>query len=199
MSKSRLLALSVLLVAVSPLAAQEKFPPTRIALINIGEVFNKSIKAKERKKEMEAKTLVYRKQMESLKTECNKYQQVLVDVNAEAEERAVAGKHLLALRRKMEDIDVEVRRVLGKKQEQFMLELFKEIQDAIKEHADANDIDLVLIYGDPPKDDVLKVANINRKMMAAEQGGLVPIFIRSRIDITQAVLERINDIDAIED
>jgi hypothetical protein len=96
---------------------------------------------------------------------------------------------VLATRRKLEDLDAEVRRVLGKKQEQFIVDLYTDLQVATQKHAATNNIDLVLTYSDPGKEDLLKFPTITRKIAVADQGGSVLLFIRGRIDITQAVLK----------
>lgn len=192
-------ALTCLIFAVSLFFTQrtafsQDAGPTRIAVINLGEVFLNYEKAKNSKKELETFLAPYKVASEKLRDEANKLQQVATDPKLDMEAKNAATQKVLVIRRKLEDLDLEVRKLLGKKQEQSLLDLYADVRAAIEKYADAHNLDLVLVYGEPvKKEDAGKFQNLTRKMQAMDQGGVVPVFIRSRIDITRAVLTRLNE------
>jgi Skp family chaperone for outer membrane proteins len=174
--------------------AQEQPAPTRIAVVNLGEVFLNYARTKDGKKALEAALAPYKKLSDQLQADSVRLQQVVVDPKVDAEEKNAANKKLVAIRRQQEDLNLESQKVFGKKNEQHFIDLYSDVEAAIQRHADAHNIDLVLAYGEPlNKEDRLKFPNVSRKMNGAEFGGAVPIFIRPRIDITQAVLKSLND------
>jgi Skp family chaperone for outer membrane proteins len=195
-----LLVAWALALAVPPRpAAAEDAGPTRIAIVNLGEVFRNYEKAKKSQKELETFFAPYRSTTEKLRDEATKLQQVANDPKADAEAKNAATQKALQTRRKLEDLDFEVRQLLGKKQEQSYLELYADVRGTIEKYADDNKIDLVLIYDEPvKKEDSSTFANVSRKMQAINQGAVVPIFIRPRIDITKAVLSRLNEAYALK-
>jgi Skp family chaperone for outer membrane proteins len=182
----------VIALAVVPLAAQES-PPTRVAVLRLDEVLQNYTKAKEGKKALEAAVAPYKLLLEQLKEETNRLQQAAADPKGEPVEKDAASKKLVELRRKMEDLTTEAQKVAGKKSEQLLTEVYADVEAAVQRHADAHQIDLVLTYTDAPKEDRFKYPNVMRKINAASQGGVVPLFIRPRIDITHAVLQILNE------
>ncbi|MFO0966020.1 MAG: OmpH family outer membrane protein [Gemmataceae bacterium] len=188
-----LLSAAFCAVVISPSAGQEAAPPTRIAAVNMGELLRNYAKAKAMKEAIEAEITPYKVLAEKLKTEMAKFQATVVDPLADMEAKNAASKNVLAHRRKMEDLDTEVRRALGAKQEQFIIDLYTDIQAAVRRHADANKIDLVVAHSEPAKDDIFKFANVTRKITATDQGGTLLLFVRDRIDITDPVLKSLND------
>lgn len=196
LSMSRLLIACLGLgVALMPgvLRAQEA-PPTRIAVLNQSVVYSKYQRAIDTKKEMEATVQPYKILMEKMRSEATKLQQEATDQKADNETKNAAQQKLLGLRRKQEDLEAEARITLGRKSDQYLIDIHTDIQAAAQRLAEARNFDLVLVYGEPlNKEDVLKVANITRKMQAADQGAVVPIYIRPRIDITEAMLESLNE------
>jgi len=186
-----LAGLCVLLLTAVPAAAQEG-ATTRVAVVNVGAVINGYTKSQVAKKELEAEFGLYRTQAEKLRAEMTRLQQVVSDAKVSADEKTAATSKLVEHRRKLEDLEGEVRQVAGKKQEKFIIDVYSDMQAAIQRHAEANNIDLVLMYNEPERD-LLGFPNISRKIAASDQGGLVPIFIRPRSEITQAVLQSLND------
>jgi Skp family chaperone for outer membrane proteins len=179
-------------LTVRPVTAQEQPPVTRIAVINVGEVFTNYTRAKEGKKELEVAVAPYKQLMDKLRDESTKLQQLAAD-KLEPDQKADITKQLLSLRRQSEDLNAELQKVAGKKSEQIVTNIYADLETAVRRYAEAHEIDLVLTYGEPLKDDRLSYANVTRKLNAANQGGIVPIFIRPRIDITQAVLKSLNE------
>jgi Skp family chaperone for outer membrane proteins len=188
-----LLICLALFCGTSLLSAQDA-APTRIAILNIGEVLAQYQKATNAKKELEAVVQPYKALSDKLRSELTKLQQEATDPKADDDAKNAARQKVLAMGRKLEDLETEARSTIGKKSEQSFIDIYSDIQAAVQKEADAKNFDLVLIYGEQlNKDDVLKFANLTRKLQAANQGAVVPIFIRPRIDLTQATLKSLNE------
>jgi Skp family chaperone for outer membrane proteins len=190
-----LVAVSIALtVGTRPLAAQEPPPPpTRIAVVNIGDVFRNYARLVDGQKEMVAALAPYKKAGEQLRDESNRLQKISTDPAASVDEKNDATKKLVAIRRQQEDMNLEAQKTVGKKNEQMLIAVYADLEAAVARHAEANQIDLVLTIGEPSGDERMKFANINRKVAAINTGGIVPLYIRPRVDITQAVLKILND------
>ena len=93
-------------------------------------------------------------------------------------------------------MSAEISRVLGKKQEDNLVELWKDVQGGIKTYADRHRIDLVLGFGDPMEKALLdQFANVNRKMVATELGSTVTYYHSPTSDIAAGVVRLLNDPD----
>jgi outer membrane protein len=174
-------------------AAQESPPPTRIAVVNVAEIFQNYTRAKEGNKEMEAALAPYKQALAKLQEEKTKLQDQVRDGKLDTEEKAAAVKKQISVQRQIEDLTAEAQKIGTKKTEQMMIDLYADVQAAIARHAEAQKFDLVLAYSEAPKLEQMTALNINRKLMAARNGGVVPMFIHPRIDITQAVLKSLNE------
>src|SRR5262249_21233390 len=103
-------------------------------------------------------------------------------------------RKIIDAKRQLEDMSRDIQAQLGKKQEANLVTLWKNVQAAIKTHALEKNIDIVLAYGDPVDKALLDLfPNINRKMQAMDQGSTIPLFVSSRVDITDAVVELLNN------
>ena len=78
---------------------------------------------------------------QKLRDEFNRLQRAAFDGKTDEEERARANRKLLLVRRNMEDLENEVRKIIGKKQEQHVIDLYTEVQNAVKQYAGARDED----------------------------------------------------------
>lgn len=169
-------------------------PAARVATVNIGLVFTKYEKAHEMKKMLEADLAPLKAKAEKIKVEMKGFQTITNSPNDHpAEVVADAQDQLRKGTRQLEDLDTQARRLIGKKQETQLIELWVDIKTAIAEHATAKDYDVVLAYGDPPDDNWESFASINRKMNAMDAGGVTPIYIRNGADISAGVLTQLND------
>jgi len=165
----------------------------RVAVVNIGHVFTHFHRARAVKIELEQDLAVY-KESARLYTESIKAHENALrsrDFGNDTEE-GVKTKLALSMKQ-MKDLQVEVQRVLGKKQEDNLVQLWKETQAGIKTYADRHNIDVVLGYGDPLEKDLLNTfPNINRKMQAMDAGSAVPLVVSPKIDISAGVVKVLN-------
>src|ERR1700683_5591458 len=84
---------------------------------------------------------------------------------------------IIHAKRELEDMAADMSRLLGEKQQETLVSLWKEVQDGIKTYAEKNGIDIVFGYGDPMEKELLdRFPNVNRKMQAMDLGSTVPLF-----------------------
>ena len=167
-------------------------PENRVAVVNIGVVFTQYEKAKQFKGQMEKMLQPFKDQAERLKAEIAKLEAQQKDMQTRAEDKAKFEQAIITGKRKLEDLDREARAKIGKQQEEHLIALYKEVVNAVKEHAETHGIQIVLGYGEPPDADLFTFANINRKLTGMDMGGSVPLYFRPGIDISQHVVDSLN-------
>jgi Skp family chaperone for outer membrane proteins len=161
----------------------------RLAVVNIGTVFLNYKKAKEFKSEMEQLMKPYQGRAQMLKAEIQKLTD-LSTANQDLSKKAQLDDALLLAKRKLEDVDREARQKVGKRQEEHLVALYKEVHAAIKEYADEHGIHLVLGYGELP--DIFSFANITRKLSAMDKGAIIPLHFRANLDISMPIVDRLH-------
>jgi Skp family chaperone for outer membrane proteins len=169
---------------------------TRIAFVNIETVFQNYEKAVIYKKEMEKLIEPYKAKADKLKAEILQWQRELQDpamqknpkFNKEQWEAGVTKN-----KRDLEDLTKEVGLIVGKKNEEQVVQLFKEVNDAVQAHALANGFQAVMCYGESTKLNPLGFENISRKVQGMEGSGCMSfMYIAPGLDISQAVTENLN-------
>ena len=172
--------------------AQAQQTGTRVAVVNIGTVFNKYQKAIDFKKMMEATLEPYKSRAEKIKKDVLAYQGGINDPKTEIKLKEQYQRAIVDLKRQLEDLDGDARKVIGKKQEEHLIQLFREVSDHIKAVASSNGIHLVLGFGEPPDADLYTFANINRKLIGMDMGAMVPLYYHSTLDISEVVAVSLN-------
>jgi Skp family chaperone for outer membrane proteins len=170
---------------------------TRIAFVNIEIVFQNYTKAKNYKKEMEDAVAPFRAEAEKLKADMIKWQRELDDPTSPTKipdfnkERWAEG--IKANKRKLEDLSAQVGKVIGKKNEEQVTQLYKEVNDMVQRHAAQNGFHAVLCYGESTKLSPLGFENISRKVQGMEGTGCLSfMYVAPGLDISQAVTDALN-------
>jgi Skp family chaperone for outer membrane proteins len=79
---------------------------------------------------------------------------------------------------------------LGKKSEEEIRTLYKDVSEVVREHATARGIDLVLQYNDATTaEDFMSSQNIARKL---QTGALMPLYAVEGLDISDEILAILN-------
>jgi Skp family chaperone for outer membrane proteins len=93
-------------------------------------------------------------------------------------------------RQELENLYREAEQKAGKKYEQFMTVLWRDMELAIRKCAECYGHNLAIAYGDPADQELRNgFPNINRKMVAMDSGDCVPLYVHCSADITDAVAE----------
>jgi len=168
---------------------------TKVGVVNIGVLFTKYEKATVFKKELETELMPLKADAEKIKTNMKQHQDWLELNGKKPGEAAQIEKSTQALRnnqRLLEDLDANARKLIGKKQEFQLIQLYREIHSAVATYAQQNGFHIVLAYGDPPDQDQFTFQNINRKMGGMDIGAAVPYYWQGGLDISNDVLVRLN-------
>jgi Skp family chaperone for outer membrane proteins len=166
---------------------------TRVAVVNVGLVFSKYDKARFYKSELEATLKPFKEKGEKIAAEMKTYGEPLkAGKVTDPKLKDQYEQYLLKLKRDMEDVDREARNLIGKKQEDQIITLYKEVIGAIQLFAQQSKYELVLGYGQQIEGDVNSFANINRIMQGMDLGSTTPLFLVGRVDISQAVVDQLN-------
>lgn len=154
----------------------------RVAVVNVGQVFNQWKKATK-----------FKAELEELARPFNERAKEIQDRTRNSKDETVRAK----ANKELEYLATEMRRKLGKLSEDTLVLLYTEIQDAAKTYATRHGIELILGYGDPIAKELLdQFHNINRKELAAERGHVVPLHASRGADISGGIVALLNNRDA---
>ena len=177
----------------APRTAVDKPRVVRAATVNMGYVINKCERGKEFKHQLEVAVTPYVKKSKLLKENIGAWEQAIKNEDFVVDSREQLIAKIVGAKRELADMELEMQRLRRKKQEDNFVTLWKEIQGGVKANATQHGVALVLGWGDP-MDKTLhdQFPNVNRMMLAMDQGSMVPLFIRSSVDIEEQVTELLN-------
>jgi Skp family chaperone for outer membrane proteins len=194
------LLLSLLLLGVSSSTGQpvreanRPIGATRVAVVNVGAVFHKYHRAIQFKADIDDLLRGPKADSQRILDEMKAW-----DAALKAQDFTDASKEeyeakLKNAKKKLDDIDAAMRNAIGKRQEDNLLILWNEVREGVRLYAEQQKLGLVLGYGDPSdKRDLDLFPNVNRKMQAMDLGSTVPLFIGDRVEISEGVIEWLNN------
>ncbi len=163
---------------------------TRIAVINLSEVI---------------------KGYDKWKTFQQSYKQAFEHFNVEFETRKKTGlglksdlgkltpddpnaekikQQLRELDRQVQDLGEEAKKYLGKMQDGFAVEVYREVNEAVEHYARANDIEMVMHFNDGvTAQDIMNPANVQRKL---QNPACMPMYTAPGMNITASITEMLN-------
>jgi len=107
-----------------------------------------------------------------------------------AAQRGDFEKEIKRLQRTMQDKTDEARAALDKKQGEIIVQVYKEVEDAVNTYARQGGLEMVLHFNDAVAEtDRNTAANIARKMSA---GACMPMYITPGLDISQDIVNALN-------
>jgi len=166
---------------------------TRVAVVNVGTVFSKYAKANVFKEELQKTIKPFKDKADGWRKQVIEYNDMLQKQDFSKYKKEDLEKAVLERKRAMEDMDREVRNLIGKQQEDQLVQLWKEISTHIRAYGASKGFHVVLGYGDPMDQKELDTfANINRKMQGMDMGGLCPLYVAQGLDISEEVVQSLN-------
>lgn len=165
---------------------------TRVAVVNYGVVFTKYEKAKNFKEEMERELKPFKEEAEKIKKSVLEYQTAYNNPKVPEKDKEQYAAYLRTLKRQLEDLDIAARTKIGKRQEEHLVQLYREVSNQIQTIASSNGIHLVLGFGEPPNEDLMSPKNIDRKLTGMDMGYLVPLYFHASLDISEHVVAALN-------
>lgn len=164
---------------------------SRIAVINMVQVLKNYKKFQNAEAEVKAQVQKVDSQLEVKNGEALKMKksfQEATDPNV----RDGLEKDLKKLQREMQELQEDTRKNVMKLQGELSVQIYKEVEDAVKLFAKVNDIELVLHFNDAMTQvDYYSPANVQRKLLTV--GPLMPMYFDPRMDISMAVTKMLND------
>jgi Skp family chaperone for outer membrane proteins len=190
------LSAALLIIAGGTASAQGQAmsqPATKVGVVNVGLLFTKYAKAQVFKKELEGDLAPLKAEAEKIKNVMQAHQEWIKKAGTtDPGQKEKSEKALRDGQRALEDLDLQARKLIGKKQEAQLVQLYKEIQAAVQSYGQQSGYHVIFAYGDPPDADLYTFGNINRKMSGMDMGGIVPFYIQNGLDVSNDVLQRLN-------
>jgi Skp family chaperone for outer membrane proteins len=169
------------------------FGTTKVAVLNLGHVFSNYERNKAFKKEVDLKFKNAAEEARQLAINIKTWQASLQQGNLSDSKKQQYEEKLIAAKRRLEDLERTARAKVGKLHTDNLVVVWRDIREAVKSFSKEHDIDLVLMYGDPNDSLLDQLPNINRKMQTADTGGSAPFFVNPRADISEAIVEMLNE------
>lgn len=161
---------------------------TRVALVNLGQVFRNYQKFKNFEEQMKSSTLWYQKQIDDRKNHLTQMQadyQKQTDANA----RDQVEKQMKQLQREVQDMTDDAKTKLSKAEFDQLVQTYREVQDATSRYARVHNFELVLHYNDGIGADAFAPAIFSRKLA---NGACQPLYMAPGMDITGDVIAMLN-------
>jgi Skp family chaperone for outer membrane proteins len=165
-------------------------PRTRIALLNIAYVIKYYKKTETFQSEMKGELKTFDERIRAKNTQYEQLGKHAQDPKTTAEQREADQKQMTQLKREIEDLNAEGKSTLGKKSDEQMVILYREIQDAARRYAEAHNFEAVFTYMDATtQTDYYSPNFIARKF---QNTSLMPLYQAPGMDISAEVLTALN-------
>jgi Skp family chaperone for outer membrane proteins len=170
-----------------------QFGTTRIAVVNIGKVFNEYSRAIEFKADLEKTLRPFKDKADRINKKIASWEAAVKNEDFHASSKEEYQEKIINGKRELEDMGQKIQKDLGARQEQNLVTLWKEVTTGINSVAANQKIDVVFGYGDVVDKDLLDLfPNVNRKMQAMDLGSTVPLYANRRCDISGEVVRLLN-------
>jgi Skp family chaperone for outer membrane proteins len=168
-------------------------PATRIAFINVDKVFMEYKKANFFRDELKGKIEPKRVEYQTLaKSILSKKHDLETRPGLTPQEREAIQRDMIALQRKMEDLNGEMEKAIGARSDDITVQLYRDLQENVQKYAAANNFQAVLAYREPPTGDPLNMMVLVRRDNAMKMGTLSGMVVPPGLDISGAVVNLMN-------
>jgi outer membrane protein len=166
----------------------------KVGMINLAAVLKGYNKFKVYNDEIEKIRLDYQKKEDDLKDLIKKWTEFASNVKATQADRDKAEETIKTCQRRIEDNLAEYKKVRGKKSDDQMVQMFKEIEEAVKTFAGHNGFHMILHYSEPlTEPDKYSATNIQRKLVGpGSSGGICPMYFVASLDVSADVVRTLN-------
>jgi Skp family chaperone for outer membrane proteins len=176
--------------AVEPILERPALKVTT-AYINLTAVVKNYDRFKQFSQEIREEVSDTETKVNKLKSQLQAAAQELADQSLTQDERKAIERRVTLQQRRFEDTVKEGREFIGKKTDEQLVTIYKDIHAEVTRYARANGIEAVLHYNDaaPDSKDYFTPQNISRKMQA---GAAMPVYLAPGADISDKVVEALN-------
>jgi Skp family chaperone for outer membrane proteins len=180
--------------AQGPAPAVQPPAQTRVALVNTVQVIKSYHKYKTFEDEQRRLAKPFEEKNKAYQDNLKEWQKVLENPQATPQQKEEAEKQIKERKRQIEDNAGEFKRILAKKSDEQLVQLYREVEDAVKRYAGSNGFHIVLQFDERTNPaEIYTPMNIQRKIQgSAATGATVPVFIAPGLDITPGVVTLLN-------
>jgi Skp family chaperone for outer membrane proteins len=183
------------LMAQQPAQPAQAPAAMRVGVINLHLVLKGYQKTKIYDAEVETIIAPMRKQGEKMKEDMKSWENAMKPgvAGVTDENREQYAKAIRQTKHALEELEAEASKKVTKKREEQLVQLYREIEDAVKRYATAQGFTMVLQYTEPEAAEKYTPANIQRKLAGSSQTGCtVPMYFHDALDISAAVIANLN-------
>lgn len=160
---------------------------SRVALLNLSHVLKNYQKAVVLNNELKDIAAPFQQRA---KAKAAQYEALAKEAQTKPDQRELYEKQARQLKREMEDLSNETQQVMAKRQDDALVLIYKEVQDASQRVAMSQGFDMVLSYNDATtSQEYWSPMNIMRKL---QQGACTPLFFTRGMDISSDVVSALN-------
>jgi RNA polymerase sigma factor (sigma-70 family) len=168
---------------------------TRIGLINLTRVLKGSKKFQAAQADLRARMEQAQQKLDALRKQAQKSQAESDDPATPPGRREQSEWQLRRLKKEMEDEEQRARGMMDKMSGDALTAMYREVEDAAHRLANANGLELVLFYNDAVTEaDFYNPKALERKL--SQPGALMPMVVSPGMDITAAVIDVLNRMQA---
>jgi Skp family chaperone for outer membrane proteins len=164
----------------------------RVAMVNMYVIMKGYKKVEMYNEEMKTLVKPYTEEMKKLQKNYKGWLDISQDKNKPQKDRDEATKYALEYEHQIKVLNAEWNKKIVAREDQTVVQLYREIEDAIARYAKSNGIHLVFQYFEP-LDVQYSPKNIGRKVTGVTNFAAVgPIYIADGLDISNAVVGVLN-------
>jgi Skp family chaperone for outer membrane proteins len=169
---------------------------SKVGLINMAAVLKGYNKFSVYNNEIEKIRIEYEGKDAELKKKHQAWQAYNADPKRTQAEKEQGEMSLVQLARAIEDNKKAYGVVRAKKSDEQMIQMWREVEEAIKRFAPGNGYQLVMHYSEPLSDaDKYSAPNIQRKLVGpGSSGGVCPVYFAQEMDISQDIVRKLNEL-----
>jgi Skp family chaperone for outer membrane proteins len=166
----------------------------KIGLMNLAYVLKGYNKFKVYNDEIEKIRVQYEKQEMDLKKSIADWKTYWERKDISQPDKDKAEDAVKTLQRRVEDNINEYKKVRGKKSDEQMVQMYKEVEDTVKSWAGSNGFHMILHYSEALADsDKYVPQNVQRKLVGPGQsGGVCPIYFTPGMDVSEDIVRALN-------
>lgn len=160
---------------------------SRVALLNLSHVLKNYQKAVVLNNELKDLAAPFQQRA---KAKATQYEALAKEAQTKPDQREQYEKQARQLKRELEDLSNETQQVMAKRQDDALVLIYKEVQDATQRVAMSQGFDMVLSYNDATtSQEYWSPMNIMRKL---QQGACTPLYFTRGMDISADVVTALN-------
>jgi Skp family chaperone for outer membrane proteins len=162
---------------------------TRVAIINLGQVIRNYVKFKNFEQYLNGQRAQYRQKMEGMSNLLQTKQALLAKPETSQVDREKIEREARDLQRQMQDLKEDAQEHVSKQEFDQLVQMYKEVQDAVAAYARVRNIEMVLHNNEPIGNDAWLPQIFSRKLA---NGACFPLYVHPGLDITNDIINMLN-------